>query len=122
MTLRGCKRKCFSGVLVCLALVACSPGQSTNKPSNSTESMSPPDAGTNLFSPFYNSDETPQSPKPPNPNWRGVLIDAPPESVVTLRQPMVLLRGTYRIQGTNYPANDRLRIIAIDPATKKEFS
>ncbi|MBI5384815.1 MAG: hypothetical protein HZA90_09030 [Verrucomicrobia bacterium] len=86
--------------------------------------MNAPDlAGASLLnSPFYNTDELPESPKPPNPQWRGVLIDAPAQAVLSLKQPMIILRGTYRIQGTNYPANDRLRLVAVDAATKQEYA
>lgn len=89
--------------------------------------MFPPDDPSgglaNLFAnPYYSADEHPQSPKPPNPQWRGVMIAAPAEAVLTLRQPMLLLRGSYRIQGTNYPANDRLKLIAVDVVAKREYT
>ncbi len=71
--------------------------------------------------PYYNADEHPQSPKPPTPQWRGVMIAAPGQVVLMLRQPMLLLHGTYRIQGTNYPAKDRLKLIAVDVNTKREY-
>lgn len=33
---------------------------------------------------------------------------------------MVILRGSYRIAGTNYPANDRLRLTAVD-GNRRQF-
>lgn len=89
--------------------------------------MLPPDDTAaelaSLFAnPYYNADQNPQSPKPPSPQWRGVMIEAPGEVILSLRQPMLLLHGTYRIQGSNYPAKDNLRIIAVDAATKREYT
>lgn len=72
--------------------------------------------------PYYSTAQHPDSPKPPNPQWRGVLISAPPRFTLTLRQPLAILRGYYKIQGTNYPADDRLKLIAVDLATKQEYS
>lgn len=84
--------------------------------------MNPADA-TNLFaSPFFSAQETPESPKPPQPQWRGVMIAAPTEAKLSLKQPMIIVRGTYRISGANYPANDRIKLVAINIATKREFS
>lgn len=72
--------------------------------------------------PFYNSEEHPDSPKPPNPQFRGVLISAPAQNTLSARSPLVLLRGSYRIQGSNYPANDRIRLVAIDIASKRQYA
>ena len=72
--------------------------------------------------PYYTADEHPQSPKPPNPQWRGVMIAAQTQAVLTLRQPMLLLHGCYRIQGANYPAKDRLKLIVVDMSSKREFN
>lgn len=78
---------------------------------------------TNLYEkPFYNSTETPDSPHPPHDGWRGVLISAPAQVTLTTRQPMILVRGTYRIQGDKYPKDDRLRLIAVNVATKQEYA
>ena len=86
--------------------------------------MNAPDLpGTNAFtSPFYNADELPDSPKPPNPTWRGLLLEVPAQAVLSLKQPMIVVHGTYRIQGANYPVNDRLRLVAVDAFTKKEYT
>jgi len=88
--------------------------------------MLPPDNSsgglTGFASPYYSADQHPQSPRPPNPDWRGVMIAAPPEAVLTARQPLLILRGCYRIAGTNYPANDRLKLIAVDIATRREYN
>lgn len=35
---------------------------------------------------------------------------------------MILLHGTYRLSGGNYPANDRLKFTATDVATRREYS
>lgn len=92
-----------------------------------TRSMLPPDdpgdeSAIPFVSPFYNADQNPQSPKPPNPQWRGVLIAAPGQAVLTLRQPLLLLHGYYRIPGSDYPANDSIKLIAVDLGSKREFS
>jgi len=88
--------------------------------------LTPDDPGSelgNVFpNPYYNANEGPQSPKPPNAQWRGVMIAAPNPAVITLRNPQVLLHGTYRIQGANYPANDSLKLTAIEMVSKKEFT
>jgi hypothetical protein len=110
----------FAGALF-LPAAGC---HSSPQPKIHSPVMSPPDlAGANAFiSPFFSAEEFPDSPKPANPQWRGVLIAAPARTVLTLRQPMVIVRGTYRIQGTNYPARDRLKLVAVDLNSKKEYS
>ena len=75
-----------------------------------------------LANPYYNADEHRDSPKPSAPQWRGVMISAPGEVVLNLRNPMLILRGCYRISGANYPAKDRLKLIAVDVATKREYT
>jgi hypothetical protein len=78
---------------------------------------------TNQYArPFYNSTETPDSPRPPNDAWRGVLISTPTQATLTAKQPMLLIRGTWRIQGDKYPKDDRLRLIAVNLATKQEYA
>jgi hypothetical protein len=79
-------------------------------------------AMNDLVSPFFSSEQHPESPKPPNAQWRGVLIAAPAQAALTVRTPIVLLRGTYRIQGANYPKEDRLRLVATEVATRKQFA
>jgi hypothetical protein len=90
----------------------------TSPPSQASPSV----AMNDLASPFFGSEEHPESPKPPNPQWRGVLIAAPEQAVLTLRTPGILLRGTYRIQGGNYPKDDRLRLTATDIVSRKQFT
>ena len=75
-----------------------------------------------LANPYFSAAEHPDGPKPPQPQWRGVMISAPAEIVLSLRDPMVILRGCYRISGANYPAKDRLKLIAVDVATKREYT
>jgi hypothetical protein len=86
--------------------------------------MNPPEpaAQPSYGSPFFNTLEGPDSPKPPSPGWRGLLIAGPSRAVLSLKQPMLLLRGTYRIQGDAYPKDDRLRLVAIDVRTRQEYS
>jgi hypothetical protein len=86
--------------------------------------MSTPDSGpTNVFtSPFFSAQETPESPKPPQPQWRGVMIAGPAQAKISLKEPMIIVRGTYRISGANYPANDRIKLVAINIATRHEYT
>lgn len=85
--------------------------------------MPPEPSGPKLpISPFFSTAEDPRSPQPPNPSWRGLLLSAPPQAVLSLRQPMVLVHGSYRIQGDAYPADDRLRLVAVDTATGVEYA
>jgi hypothetical protein len=86
--------------------------------------MNAPDSGpTNLFSsPFFSAQETPENPKPPQPQWRGVMIAGPAQAKISLKEPMIIVHGTYRISGANYPANDRIKFVAINVATKREFT
>ena len=86
--------------------------------------MSPPEilGASAAAGPFFSASEHADSPKPPNAQWRGVMITAPAETVLSPRQPMILIRGTYRISGDNYPAKDTLKLVALDVQTKKEYS
>ena len=64
----------------------------------------------------------PDSPKPANELWRGVIISAPEKATLSPSRPMVLLCGFFRVQGGNYPKDDRLKVIAADISTKKEYT
>ena len=88
------------------------------------ESPNPPElhAPALVKGPFYSTAQLPDSPKPPNDQWRGVLISAPAQAVLSLRQPMVLLHGFYRVPGTNFTPEARLKITAIDAGTKRQYS
>ena len=118
-------RQIYRSVLLAVVLAGC--GENRLHPPQPTNSMLPPDdpgAGlaSHFASPYYNADQDPQSPKPPSPLWWGVMIEAQAENVLSLRQPMLLLHGAYRIQGSNYPAKDHIKIIAVDVATKREYT
>jgi hypothetical protein len=82
-----------------------------------------PDFLARLYAkPYYSATRMPLSPQPPHDGWRGVLIHVPQEVTLTLKQPTVLLHGTYRIQGDKYPKQDLLRLVAVELASKKEYS
>lgn len=84
--------------------------------------MPPPDSPTDFLSPYYNADEHPESPKPPGPEWRGVMIAAPAQIVLSLRNPLLILRGCYCIQGSEYPADDQIKITALDEQAKRKYT
>src|SRR5687767_1602812 len=75
-----------------------------------------------LRGPFYSTEQHADSPKATNAAWRGIIISAPPQVTLGPRQPMVILRGHSRIQGTNYPADDKLKLFAVNVATKQEYT
>jgi hypothetical protein len=116
----------IAGVMAVSLIMGCQ----ASGPAHQKEAiMAPPDGpqtggpgGSVLGSPFYNTLETPDSPRPPNPQWRGVMISAAERNILSLRSPMVLLRGMYRIQGSQYPAKDRLKLTAVDIRTRQEYT
>ncbi len=71
---------------------------------------------------FYSTDKLPTSPKPENELWRGVIISAPERATLSRSKPALLLSGFFRVQGANFPKDDRLKVVATDTATKKESS
>jgi len=116
------------GILCCLGLFPCG-CQHSGTPNQKELSMSTPElpdaapgAKDMFFRPYYDAQEHPDSPQAPNPQWRGVLISAPERSVLTLRQPMVILRGTFAIQGNQMTESSRLVLKAVDLRTKQEYS
>jgi hypothetical protein len=80
-----------------------------------------PDNLPGYGNPFFDAVEYPDSPQPPNARWRGILISAPSQVVLTIKQPLLLVRGTYRIQGDTYPKDDTLYLAAFDTLTRKEY-
>ncbi len=78
-------------------------------------------AAFGLVRPFFSAQKSPDSPVPPSSAWRGLLIQAPAEAVLDAGHPMILVHGTYRIQGRDYPRDDRLVLKAVDAATGKVY-
>lgn len=72
--------------------------------------------------PFFSAQKLPASPVAPSGQWRGVLIKAPERAAINIGKPVVLLSGLARISGTDYPKDDRLKLTAIDLATRKEYT
>ncbi len=68
---------------------------------------------------LFSTEERADSPRPPSPEWTGILIAAASSVVLDLKPPVVIVRGTYRIQGANYPDKARWKLVVIDPATDK---
>ena len=82
----------------------------------------PSPAATGLLRPYFSTHENPDSPVPPSPHWRGLLIAGPAQIELELKHPMILIHGTYRIQGKDYPEDDRLRLIAVESRTQETYA
>jgi hypothetical protein len=72
--------------------------------------------------PFFSNQKLPDSPVAPSDQWRGVLINVPERAAINIGKPVVRLSGLARISGADYPKDDRLELIAIDLATRKEYT
>lgn len=70
----------------------------------------------------YSTDQHAESPKPPSTTWTGILIAAPANVVVGTVPPPVVVRGTYRIKGLDYPPKGRWKLVVIDSVTNKAIS
>lgn len=71
---------------------------------------------------IFTTDEHSESPKPPTPHWTGILVAAPANVVLGAKPPIVFVRGTYRIKGTDFPEKARWKLVVIDPTTNKPVS
>jgi hypothetical protein len=70
----------------------------------------------------FSTDQHAESPKPPTPTWTGILIVAPSSVTLGTTPPTVMVRGTYRIKGTDYPTKARWKLVVTDPVTNKPVS
>lgn len=67
----------------------------------------------------FSTDQHADSPKPPSPAWTGILITGPANVVVGTLVPTVIVRGTYRIKGLDYPAKARWKLVVVEPGKPK---
>lgn len=101
-------------MLVAIAIAGCHQQKDDNHQSKVNQST----AEISIM-PFFSTDELPESPKPPSPAWRGVLIQAQTTHQLSRDKFEVPVYGLYKLDGSTYPlGEDDLRIYAVDMATK----
>jgi len=117
----------MGGALVVMALALTSSGcQSIREPEPphvpaSSGVDEPQTANPSMPSAYYDSVKHAESPQPPNPQFRGLIVSGPARTVLARRQPLIVVRGMYRLQASQYPKTARLKLVAVDLKTREEF-